>query len=425
MQILGPRSLNRSLNRNLLGKGLFDAASLDLRFAVNKTLDPRITFTRASTGTYVGGDGTLRSAATNEARFDHNPTTGESLGLLVEEARTNLVLRSEEFGTTWTTSNLTVTSNSETAPSGVLTADTLVEDSSLSAHALQQSANVVSGTAYTLSCYAKPAGRNFAQLLMLGGFAANITAIFDITTGAVGTTAGSPTVTSTNVGNGWYRLSITATATSTTSTAVQLRPSSSSSTAFYQGNGTSGIYLWGAQLEAGSFPTSYIPTTTATATRAADVASITGTAFSSFYNQTEGSVFANYRCFANTAYPDVFNISDGTNANRQQQFIDGSNGFTTFREIVSSTQQGITSQASTINSEIKSVGAYSSIGLVLTLNGLNPSTNANATHPTGLNKLSIGSSGVGITNYINGTLKRLTYWPVRLANPTLQAITQP
>jgi hypothetical protein len=178
------------------------------------------------------------------------------------------------------------------------------------------------------------------------------------------------------------------------------------------------------QLEQGAFATSPIPTTTAAVTRSADVASITGSAFSSWYSQSEGSVFANYRSFATAGFPDIFNISDGTNPNRQQQFIDGSNGFTTFRELVSNVQQGIASQSLALNAEARSVGAYSSIGLVFTLNGLNPATNANATHPTGLNRLSIGSSAAGNVNYINGHIRRLAYWGQRLPNSTLQQITQ-
>jgi hypothetical protein len=418
MQILGPRSLNRSLNRNLLGKGLFDSASLDLRFAVNKTLDPRVTFTRASTGTYVGGDGLIKTAASGAPRFDHNPTTGESLGLLVEEARTNLVLRSEEFdNASWTKIGTTVTPDVSQSPTGNTTADLVeVVTSGGSKSVLCNIASLTASSNYTLSFYAKAGASSTVvaglfTVAFLGQYAFTLTGAGSVSTGVAGVSASI-----TLAGNGWYRCQLTATTTGTSVT-VLIYPNSTTNVI---GNS---VYLWGAQLEAGTFATSYIPTTSSTATRAADVASMTGTNFSSWYNVPEGSVFANYRCFANTAYPDVFNISDGTNANRQQQFIDGSNGFTTFREVVSSTQQGITSQVSTINSEIKSVGAYSSIGLVLTLNGLNPSTNANATHPTGLNKLSIGSSGVGITNYINGTIKRLTYWPIRLPNATLQAIT--
>ena len=161
MQILGPKRFNRALGRNLVDKGgaidLFSSAPLDLRFALLKTLDSRVTFTRASTGTYVGSDGLIKTATTNEARFDHNPTTGESLGLLVEEARTNLLLRSEEFdNAVWNapaSSIATVTPNAQTAPNGILTADTFTTVSGTPA--LFQAVTCLASTAYTWSFYVK------------------------------------------------------------------------------------------------------------------------------------------------------------------------------------------------------------------------------------------------------------------------------
>jgi hypothetical protein len=96
------------------------------------------------------------------------------------------------------------------------------------------------------------------------------------------------------VGNGWYRCQATLTATATASGDISYRLANTNS-AFasggtYTGNGTSGIYAWGAQLEAGAFPTSYIPTSGSTVTRTADNASMRGENFSSWYNQSEGSI---------------------------------------------------------------------------------------------------------------------------------------
>ncbi len=98
--------------------------SLDLRFALAKKLDPRITFTRGSIGTYFGSDGLMRTAGVNEPRFDHYPITGQSLGLLIEESRTNLVTYSEDFNS-WTKFLASVSSNTATAPDGNTTADTV------------------------------------------------------------------------------------------------------------------------------------------------------------------------------------------------------------------------------------------------------------------------------------------------------------
>jgi hypothetical protein len=104
--------------------------TLDLDFANSKTLDPRITFTRASGGSYTGADGLIKFAGVNEARFDHDQNTGESLGLLVEESRTNLVTYSEQFNdASWNKNGLSITTNTSatTAPDGSTNAEKITE----------------------------------------------------------------------------------------------------------------------------------------------------------------------------------------------------------------------------------------------------------------------------------------------------------
>ena len=418
--------------RNALWRSARAVPSLDLRFADNKSLvdattgQSLVTFTRASTGTFVGSDGLIQTATTNEPRFDHNPTTGESLGLLVEEARTNLLLRSEEFDNAyWIKSNLTVTSNSTTAPSGTTTADTLVEDTLLGIKAVQSAAiTVASGQAYTFSCYAKPAGRNFAMFLMIGSFPATILAAFDLTNGTVGTTGGSPITTATNVGNGWYRLSITATSSSAGVTVAQVRPCETSGTSFYQGNGTSGIHVWGAQLEAGAFATSYIPTTTAAATRAADVVSITGSAFSSWYRQDEGTVFARYSfpqspntggarvfVFSNSAATNIIWLRAQGGVNRIYDVTDASVSQATFN-------QG----AYAAGVEYRAALATKANDFGFAENGGAPQSDSSGTMPS-VDRLGIGVDASGAAPG-NVHIRRLVFWPQRLPNPTLQSLTQ-
>ena len=227
-------------------------------------------------GEYIPTTSTINSAP----RFDHDPTTGESLGLLVEEQRTNLLLRSEELETTWTTIRASVSANAIVAPNGSLTADKLVEDSTATnTHFIRQTSSVVSGTTYTLTVFAKAAERTQVNLQLTTGFPSTTHRV-DLSTGSTIDTAGSPVATSIQpVPDGWYRISITQVANLTTSVSQSNIFISVGGTTVYTGDGTSGIYLWGAQLEVGSFPTSYIPTTTAAATRAADVASISGSNF--------------------------------------------------------------------------------------------------------------------------------------------------
>ena len=269
------------LQPGLGGDSIFATSSLDLNFAANKNVGPLVDFTRASSGTYVDSQGVIRTATTNEARFDHNPTTGESLGLLVEEQRTNLLSQSEDFLTTWTPTNTTVSTNQITAPDGAITADKVVETATTAEHNIRQDTASQSAGTYTLSIFAKAAERNVIQFVstgVLGGFRAN----FDLANGVLGSVDAQLTANIIPFPNGWYRCVVTATSTTAGVLRAQWNIVTSPTSArveSYLGDTSKGLYLWGAQLEAGSFPTSYIPTTTSTVTRSADVASITGSDF--------------------------------------------------------------------------------------------------------------------------------------------------
>ena len=420
----------------------FRQASLDLRFADNKSLVDAttgaslVTFTRASTGTYVGSDGLVKSATTNEARFDHNPTTGESLGLLVEEARTNLSLRSQELdNAAWTKAASSITANAIASPDETTTADKLVEDSSTANHNIVEAASITytNGVAYSFSFFMKKAERQTVQILMhpnpFPGTAAQRTAIFNSNTGAfvsVGSAYTSNSVTT--LSNGWYRVSVTSTAdaTATGNFTISLC-SDDAGTVTYTGNGTSGIYLWGAQLEAGAFATSYIPTTSATATRAADVASITGTNFSSWYNQTEGTVFSD--CVGTFSATQVLVNISATAANTATSAISLASNLTStqkrvrIRDAASADQASLALGASSSGSRTRIATAIKANDFAASLDGGVAVTDTTGTVPT-IALMEIGSAPSGVTL---GTQlhRRLTYWPVRLADPTLQSITAP
>jgi hypothetical protein len=261
--------------------------TLSLNFARTKALDPRITFTRASTGTFVGSNGLIQTAASGAARFDHNPTTLESLGLLVEEARTNTLTYSNEFtNAAWSKSNSTITPNSALAPDGTFTASKLVEDTATANHVIGR--GVIQNTYKTATVYAKAAERSWVALYYFDtarGVAA--AAIFNLSNGTI---SRSPNCDSSieSLANGWYRLRMGRQANSGAAFYMSILqgdvvPDYSGTTYSYTGNGSSGILIWGAQVEDSvSFPTSYIPTTTATVTRAADVATLANTGSSIF-----------------------------------------------------------------------------------------------------------------------------------------------
>lgn len=183
----------------------------------------------------------------SNAYQDYNPSTLAPLGFLIEQQSTNLLLYSEEFdNAAWTKSAATVTANATTAPTGTVIADKLVESAANSNHSATQAATVSSGAAYTASCFFKAAERTQCGFEIFTG-ASVYKAIFDLSTGAFISSAGTGTYTIQACQNGWYRITITATTTTTTCN-VFVYPASTGTTN-YAGNGASGIYVFGAQLE--------------------------------------------------------------------------------------------------------------------------------------------------------------------------------
>ena len=406
--------------------------ALDLAFAATKRLDPRVTFVRATSATYVGGDGLVKTAGVNEARFDHNPTTRESLGLLVEEQRTNLLLRSEEFNIgTWSKLNTTITADAVTSPTGTLTADKLVENATTDGKLTAQSATLVASATYSASIYIKAAERpallfhvrESSYNIRFGGFFNTSTGVFTAESAGGGVLTGS---SFTNIGNGWYRCTITGTLGAVTSAVVTGYLANNVNNIGYLGDGTSGIYLWGAQLEAGAFPTSYIPTTSATVTRAADVASISSSAFSSWYRQDEGTLFVNATTNAthggSNSFPRKLSISDGTNSNSIEDYYRVLASYTDTGYVV--TVAGVNQAQFDTNNQRNgqsSVIGYAANNFAFAVGGTVVATDLSGTVPT-TTQLRLGQRGDG-SAALNGTIRRLTYWPVRLPNATLQSLT--
>jgi hypothetical protein len=215
------------------------------------------------------------SAINSAPRFDHNPTTGESLGLLVEEARTNLSLYSEDFSNVyWTKTDSTITANDSTAPDGTTTADLWTNIPSAGGTINNSITKDATARTYTVTMWVKGTVSLFTFTLDFGGTTNRGRAQFNLAANTVvGTTnTGNFTGTSASITaypDGWARLTMTT--TTSTGTTIRFRP--------FFGTGGESVYIWGAQVEEGAFATSYIPTTTATVTRAADVASITGSNF--------------------------------------------------------------------------------------------------------------------------------------------------
>ena len=397
--------------------------SLDLNFAATKRLDPRITFTRASSATFVNEDGLIEAAGVNQARFDHTPTTGESLGLLVEEARTNLSLQSEDFSNIyWVKTDCTITSNESTAPDGTLTADlwtnTSTPGSIISGNILKDA----TARTYTGSLWVKGDSTAFTLTIDFGGTANRGRAIFNLSNGTLSTILNEGNFTNTSgtitaYVNGWYRLTITT--TTSTATTIRFRP-------FFSTTGAT-VRIWGAQVEEGAFPTSYIPTVAATVTRAADVASITGSNFSSWYRQDEGTYYGSFLTpyvAPATAGQALFSVTDGT-ANNRNLLAKRANADVSTRWSSNKTG-GIDTAFINIGTwtanPLQVAVVYKENDYAGSLSGATVGTDATVNLATSLNVLELGANVS--TGYLNGTIRRLCFWPTRLTNEVLQRITQ-
>ena len=405
----------------------YGVPALDLTFANKKSLVDRIsgnnliTFTRASTATYVGADGLIKSAAVNEPRFDHDPTTGESLGLLVEEARTNGILYSGSISSSTRIPRASIiTENIILAPNGSLEGAKLAESTSSTRFREMDYTN--SGTIspfgtgnITVSIFVKKGERD---VIFMGNY--NSTPShwigFNLTTETFFTVSGYTPPVSYNFQRfpgGWYRIWYTVNLTVNSSPRIDVTTGIDEQFTSYTGDGSSGIYVWGQCVEKGSFPTSYIPTTTATVTRAADVASMTGTNFSSWYNQGQGTWLANIRPFGGAAFLEVFD-----NGPIIQTYAGGIYGLRVGAENIF---LNLTTPISV------AMGYTQGVSISASSRGSSPSTVA--TSLGSMSELHIGRANNAYTShYVNGTgcahFPRLTYYPVRLPDATLQALTQ-
>lgn len=359
-------------------------------------------------------------------RIDYSTGTAS---LLVEPARTNLVLRSEEFdNVSWLKTATTVTANTTTSPDETTTADTVTGIGAIGPRLIQSnSISFTTGTSYSLSVFAKKGTNDFIQLfvpLIIGGMSAN----FNINTGVVGTLATvsgtAPTSSIINYGNGWYRCTMNFTATTTTSTVTSISIVTSASAARSESNTlTTSIILWGAQAEAGTSPTSYIPTVASQLQRNADV--IKNTSATTLIGQTEGTLYAEFnntlmtyaaqgyvmRIFADASNEVFIRKEAGSSTYTARWRANGVNVFTEFSIAV-------------LNGNNKMAIAYKSGDSAVYLNGAPIGTTpkvATGAFSVAPSQIAIGSSST--IDFFNDRIESATLFPTRLTPEQLATLT--
>lgn len=350
-------------------------------------------------------------------RFEYDPVTLVPRGLLIEEAMAaNLALYSQQFdNAAWVKTASTVTADAIASPDGLTNADKLIGTAVTSEHYIEQSISFTTGTAYTFSFYAKAGEISVVSVRSASAWAADPRIRFTLTgSGTVTVDNGSPTGTITPVGNGWYRCTMTAT-TNATVTGV-FRLSLYSGAYSYLGDGTSGAFIYGAQLEARSFATSYLPTGASTAARSADDVSMTGTNFSSWYSSGQGTFITQ---------GDVSFVGSG---DKYVVAIDGANGrihyvSTATLTAFDGTNVVSTGQTTPANATFRTATAWSGSTMSVCANGAT-AVGGSYDGSWGTTALYIGQRPPS-NNMLNGHIASIQFYTSRLSNDQLQALTQP
>ena len=383
----------------------------------NKEFD----FNRNTTATFVGKNGLIQQSAANTPRVDFkDDITGH---LLLEPQSTNLITYSEDFSQVyWTETSLTVSASTITDPSGNQNSFKLVPNSSNGGNkSLSRNFTSLSGLC-THSVFAKKGEYNYIALRTRN--APNVSVMFDLENGTFNVNVTSAAFNSAkieNYGNGWYKCSMTLDSSQMTGVG-QIFTSFSvgitgSETHSFDGNGTSGVYIWGAQLEELPYATSYIPTSGSVATRLKDQAYRSG--LQDNINSTEGVLYAEIAGFADDGTTRRISISDGSNNNRSS--IELSNGVAAVTRNSGSNQSAISDTTIVVTNFNKIAYKFKENDFTFFINGTNIGSNTSGSVPSGQLRLAF-DRGDG-SSIFYGRVKDLRVYNTALSDEDLQKLT--
>ena len=379
-------------------------------------LDSRVTVTRAlNTATRINSSGIVETVNANLPRFDYDSATLLPKGLLIEESRTNLQTYSAgAFNTQYTKAGSpTVSDNSASGIGGPLTASA-VTGAAVGDYIYRDATTVIT-TQYTRSIYVSNVNATQSRLVVRSSSSA-----CDVYLNWSGATLSSLSVSAgaasfVDCGNGVYRVILVYTALETTDR-LRITPASVV--------GSATINIYGSQLEAGAFATSYIPTTTTSLTRNADVVSMTGTNFSDWYNASEGTFSGTAQIAQLTGtFPIWFSANDGTLDNFLScyAFNPSSPNMVCISQVGAVQQYLGVPGPVTVNTKTNVSFAYKSSSLASAMNATGLQSAVSGTIPT-VDRLTLGSSTSNF--FLNGHLQKINYWPQRLTNNEVQAFSK-
>ncbi len=377
-------------------------------------------FTRASIGTYFDSAGTLQTAANNTPRFDYDPVTHIAKGILTEGSRTNAAKYSEQLNNSaiwnYTAGLITVTPNTTetTAPDGTNNAEKITIDSTTPVTFTQ--ANIaVTGTSATYSIYVKQGSTASNGFCLRNQTTATnlICGQLNYATNVFSYSVGTSGVSVQSIGNGWKRLIITATSGITSGDSLVAY------VGFLGASYSIGQYLyaWGAQVETGSFATSYIPTTAAAVTRGEDSLTVPS---GGWYNQVAGGFYNDIAWVSASGvnYPMFFRVDDTTTNNRWNLYYQQNSNALSIDAYSGGGAQGYFSSPSVgIAGTAKVAAAQSANNANAAFNGALKTLDTNWISPV-ITQLILKGGGANMWH------KTVKYYPLRVSDTQLQLLTQ-
>ena len=368
---------------------------------------------------------TLKSPATaGDPRFEHDPATNVSRGILLESQSTNELLYSENFDEGyWQKNRTTIQNNAGVSPVGDLTADLITANTTGAdeSHNVLNAYTFTSGETHTFSVFAKAYG-TISKVRLKGGNSSTWPADSTFTlsgSGSFTSTVGTASIES--CGNGWYRCSVTGTASASATTARMISLVSASGSMTFDGDSYSGLLIWGAQFEESSFASSYVQTLLSAKTRASDQLSITD---SSLFTGNEGTIaFEGQTLGGSTGFGRFWSVSDGTNDNRIHVYPTSSTvvRFRVYRNNIE--QRNVASGVTDVTQSNRYAFAYEDNKLRLAQNGSLITDDSNSAVMPVVNKLSIGMNGSGSGNQMNGHIKRIAFYGQSLSDTEMTSLS--